>query len=131
MTYVYIDTEFITVHTAGEYPFLIVEPKGNLQLDQYKAELSNPDILAIIERNRLPYIYLELNGLWTIGMDQQEWTVGPFQVKLKEKGVTKMAIGLAEHVYPTFSLMAGSYEKKALIETRYFPDLDQMVAFLS
>ncbi len=130
MAAVFIDTPFLKVHTAGNYPFLIIEPLGNLSLADYKAQLSNPEILAIVERTQARMVYLELNGIWTVGMDQQEWTVGEFQTQLKAKGVVKMAIGLAEHVYPTFAMLAGSYEQQAVVPTRYFPDLDQMVAFL-
>jgi hypothetical protein len=130
MTAVFIDTPFLKVHVAGNYPFLIIEPMGNLQLADYQTQLSDPKILEVIGHLNVQMVYLELNGIWTIGMDQQEWTVTTFQASLQSKGISKMAIGLAEHVYPTFSMLASSYEKMAILPTKYFPDLDQMTQFL-
>jgi hypothetical protein len=127
----FLETEDIKVYTSGNYPFLIIEPLGNMQFADYQAHLSSPVILAIIDHTQAKQVYLELNGLWVIGMDQQEWTVGAFQTSLKAHGVAKMAIGLAEHVYPTFVNLAEMYERQAVIPTKYFPDLDQMVAYLS
>ena len=126
----YFTSETLKVYQTGEYPFLIVEPLGNLSLEQYKAALSDPSIGNSLDQSQLKMVYLELNGIWTVGMDQQAWTVGEFQSALKAKGVQKMAIGLAEHVYPTFEMLARMYEGQALIPTKYFPDLGQMVAFL-
>jgi hypothetical protein len=127
---VYFTSESLKVHTVDGYNFLIVEPMGNLSLDAYKAALAQPEIDAAIKHAAATRVYLELNGIWTVGMDQQEWTVVDFGKRLQSHGVQKMAIGLAEHVYPTFGMMAGMYEKMAAIPTKYFPDLDQMVAWL-
>jgi RNA-binding protein YhbY len=130
MSSTFIDTASMKVYTSGNYPFLIVEPLGNLSLEEYKTHLSNPVILAILDHRQLKMVYLELNGIWSVGMDQQEWTVKEFEAALKAKGVVKVAIGLAEHVYPTFAMLAASYEQQAVLPTKYFADLDSMVAFL-
>lgn len=130
MTAVYFQNESLKVHTVSGYPFLLVEPMGNLQLEEYKQCLSEPAIVAAIAESKMQMVYLELNGIWTVGMDQQEWTVTEFQTRLKAAGVTKMAIGLAEHVYPMFVNLAASYEQKAVLPTKYFADLNSMTAFL-
>jgi hypothetical protein len=126
----YFDSPTFKVYTTGNYPFLILEPMGNLSLAEYEAILSDNVVISALQHSGCKMVYLELNGIWTVGMDQQAWTVGAFQATLKAAGVTKMAIGLAAHVYPTFEMLASMYASQALIPTKYFPDLDQMVAFL-
>ena len=62
MTTVFIDTESLKVHSVDGYPFLIIEPMGNLQFADYKALLSSPEIFPVITHSQLHKVYLELNG---------------------------------------------------------------------
>lgn len=126
-----VATENLKVYSIDGYSFLIIEPLGNLQIEQYKSVLSLANIYKIIEIAKIKKVYLELNGIWNIGTDQQAWTVNEFQEMLSKAGISKMAIGLAERVYPTFKELIEGYEKSAKITTKYFDNLGNMSAWMN
>lgn len=118
--------ENLKVYTIDGYDFLIIEPIGNISYEQYKAVLSNSGINQILETTKIQKVYLELNGMWVIGTEQQDWTINEFQMMLSSAGVLKLAIGIAEHVYPTMKNVFDIYEINAAISTKYFDNLGAM-----
>ncbi|MCE3226334.1 MAG: hypothetical protein K0S32_885 [Bacteroidetes bacterium] len=126
----YMNEDSIRIYTSPSNPFLIIEISGNLSLDEYKELLNCTETCKAIEESCQKKIFLELNGLLSVNMEQQDWTSKEFTKTISNKGINQLAIGVAKHVYPAFKPFWSLYEKTAPIDTRYFCSLTEVTNWL-
>jgi hypothetical protein len=126
----YINEESIRIYTSSSHPFLTIEISGNLSLDEYKELLNRAETCKAIEASQQKKIFLELNDLISVNMEQQDWTSKEFTKKISDKGINQLAIGVAKHVYPAFKPFWSLYEKTSPIDTRYFCSLTEVTNWL-
>ncbi|MCE3260316.1 MAG: hypothetical protein K0S12_1957 [Bacteroidetes bacterium] len=127
----YLNEEYIRIYTSDDRSFLTIELKGNLSLDEYKTILNRSDTLKAIEASKRDKLFLELHGLMSLNMEQQDWTSKEYTKAISGVGVSWLAIGVDKHVYPAFKPFWSLYEKTAPIQTKYFCSLTDVNDWLS